>query len=344
MTAAAPTDQATEAVSPPAWATIPVADLEMPKAVAAHLAACRIATIGALHDLLFDGSLDADLSGRQRDDLRTCVNDAAADDPDYVPLRLVAEAEEAARLALYDIETARVISDEEKKVSELESQWEALHADASIAKKQFEAARDDMRNLIRERAYQRGRPPERTLFGGVKDEPAVEPGQVPEELWREYPLANFTRWGLTERDVEKLATGETKSHGTHPLVLLGDITRFITPDASNPAYARTLKDVKGIGDAAFERWTDAETQFWAWWRAGGDAEFAREKGVPSDADATPAGDRSEGAGDGDAGADAEAADTSDPVEEPPAKLRTNPKTGELETVGDEKPKKRTAKK
>lgn len=328
-----------------AWTTLPVADLELPMALAEFLAEAGIATLGVLHDRLFDGSLDEELGAKQRDALREAVNLVAEQDPDYTPLEMVAEAEEAARLAEYDIETARIISEEERKVSALEAQWEALHTEASIAKKQFEAARDDMRDMIRERTYKRGQPPERTLFDGVKDdEPETPAGTVPEDLWRQFPLARFTQFGLTDKDIEKLAAGETKSHGTHPLIVLGDVTRFITPDASNPAYARTLKDVKGFGDAAMERWTDAETKFWDWWRnKGGEREFAIEKGVLTDADATPAGDGGEGAGGGEAGPDAEAADGTDAPgpkpEEPPAKLRTNPKTGELEPVGDEGPKK-----
>lgn len=336
----ATTEPETTGTDAPTWTTLPVADLELPKALAEFLAEAGIATLGVLHDRLFDGSLDADLGAKQRDQLREAVNLAAEQDRGYTPLEMVAAKEEAERLAEYDIETARIISEEERKVSALESQWEALHTEASIAKKQFESARDDMRNLIRERAYKRGQPPERTLFDGVKDEPEAPAGTVPDDLWRQFPLAKFSQFGLTDKDIEKLAAGETKSHGTHPLILLGDVTRFITPDASNPAYARSLKDIKGFGDAAVERWTDAETRFWDWWKnKGGETEFAAEKGVLTDADATAAGSGGEGADVGDGGAAGEAADAHGPKpEEPPAKQRINPKTGELESVGDEAPK------
>lgn len=253
-------------------------------------------------------------------------------------------------LDAWDAETARLVAEREGRVGALEAAWEDLHAEASLAKKAFEAERDKMRAFIRERRDQRGRPypkPEKTLFDGVGEHPA-DGDELPADLWQKYPL-DFGRWerfGLTEKDCEKLNAGETKNHGTHPMTTLGDVTRFITPDPKNPAYARTLKDVRGFGDKGMERWTEAETRFWAWWQGGGLAEFAAEQGVTPDAsaDGPGSGDGGEG-GEANAEAGADAATTpAAHAEQPPKRLRRNEKTGELEDVGEEaKPKRKRAK-
>lgn len=39
---------------------------------------------------------------------------------------------------------------------------------------------------------------------------------------------------------------------------------------------QSVKDIKGIGDGGCERIGEAELQFWGWWKAGGEAEFAAE--------------------------------------------------------------------
>lgn len=198
-----------------------------------------------------------------------------------------AEAERI-RLEEYDRETLRIINQLEEEVRDDESYWQDLHSNAQSAKKVFEAAEANLRQMIRSRRENREKPPEQTLFTGSKAAPIelgnnatpATVGQVDENLWQKYPICfeQWERFGLTKSDCEKLNSGETRKHGTHPMTSLGDVTRFITPDPANPSYARTLKDVKGFGDAAMERWTEAELKFWNHWNNGGSIEFAASLG------------------------------------------------------------------
>lgn len=223
---------------------------------------------------------------------------AVIDQPDTPT---IVEADPAA-LAGYDQETARLVAERETFVSELEAVWEDKHADAAVAKKEFEKEQDSLRKLIRDRRDSRGK---KDLFTGVTDATVTDPARPDPlaDLWQQYPIEadRWERWGLTGKDVEKLNAGETKNHGTHPMMTLGDVTRFITPDPKNPAFARTLKDIKGIGDKGMERYVEAETKFWDWWGKGGKEEFATEKGISSAY--TPGA----GAGDGPQGGDGDTA-------------------------------------
>lgn len=187
-------------------------------------------------------------------------------------------------LDAWDAETARLVAEREGRVGALEAAWEDLHAEASLAKKAFEAERDKMRAFIRERRDQRGRPypkPEKTLFDGVGEHPA-DPSAPSEdrlyELSQLYPLdfAHWEEFGLTAKDVEKLNAGETKHHGTIPLRTLGDVARYTKPSADG--YERRLVDIKGFGPKAFERWEAANLQFWAAWPNGKAVKFAAEIG------------------------------------------------------------------
>lgn len=117
------------------------------------------------------------------------------------------------------------------------------------------------------------------------------------ELWREYPIDRWVTHGLTLKDVDKLAAGEMKGGaGGFPIVTVGDLQRFSEPGPGG--YQRRLADVKGIGPAGVDRISEAETAFWGWWRAGGEAEFAAERGLTNgapthagtDGGATPAAD------------------------------------------------------
>ena len=241
-------------------------------------------------------------------------------------------------LAAYDAETVRLVNEKNAEVSAYEAEWDDLHSQAALAKKQFENAGDELRALIRARAEDRGKAPQKTLFDGVSDNVGTDSGvsakstqttqtDARADLWQQYPIT-FDRWkrfGLTEKDVEKLNSGETKNHGTHPIRVLGDVTRFITPDPSNPSYARTLKDFKGMGDAGYDRWCEAETQFWAWWQRGGDAEFAIEMGVTSNeaASGTP----------GPSGSESEPDTVSEPAAAPEPEPAEQPKPDQTDAGG-----------
>lgn len=200
------------------------------------------------------------------------------------PIQATGYQPTAEQLADYDRKTVERIGHQLQVVRAEERSWKSLHAEASSAKKLFEAAQADLNALIEERAMQRLNGRQLTI-DDIKPEPADSPSPLPEDLtkdlWQQYPMT-FERWerfGLTKSDCEKLNSGETKNHGAHPILVFGDITRFITPNPANPGYARTLKDFKGLGDKGYDRYQEAETKFWAWWNNKGMAEFAAEKGI-----------------------------------------------------------------
>jgi hypothetical protein len=122
---------------------------------------------------------------------------------------------------------------------------------------------------------------------------APQPEPPPPELWRDYPLDRWTRFGVTAKDVEKMAAGEVKREtGRRPLLTVGDLSEFSQPTAGG--YSRTYQDIKGIGEAGADRISEAETRFWGWWRDGGATEFAAERGMN-------ASQPEDGGGDGQAG-------------------------------------------
>ena len=97
------------------------------------------------------------------------------------------------------------------------------------------------------------------------------------DLYKQYPIDRWERFGLTKKDIEKLHACETKGTASgFPIRTMGDLQRFITPNAASPGYVQSLKDIKGIGDAGCDRIEEAQMQFWGWWRSGGEAEFAAE--------------------------------------------------------------------
>lgn len=259
-------------------------------------------------------------------------------------------------LAAYDAETVRLVNEKNAEVEAYEAEWDDYHAQAALAKKQFENAGDELRALIRTRADDRGKAPQKTLFDDVSDNVATDSGMsakstqttqsdVRSDLWRQYPITieRWERFGLTAKDVEKLNSGETKNHGTHPILVLGDVSSFITPNPANPSYARTLKDVKGFGDAAYDRWCEAETQFWAWYGRGGDSEFAIEMGVAGEtAKGTPEPDRSESQPD--AGSEPATAPEPEPAEQPePDQADADGATTDAERKPNGKPKRKRKK-
>lgn len=139
-----------------------------------------------------------------------------------------------------------------------------------------------------------------------REQPESATPAIPEDLWREYPLERWTRFGITDKDVAKLADGVVKREsGNRPLKTVGDLSNFTQPTSSG--YTRQYADIKGIGPGGADRISDAETKFWAWWQGGGDAEFARERGLNA-----PVTGSSGGPDEADAGA----ADVDDAVTDP----------------------------
>lgn len=360
-----------------AWRAKPLAELDTSPSILHVLGVEEVTTLGGVLDA-FDGhhgNPDANpfrLAESQAKTLRidlTLTMDAVGLPPDALcpwlmpalgeaDTPVIVEGETApppadpTDLDAWDAETARLVAEREGKVGALESAWEDLHAEASLAKKAFEAERDKMRAFIRERRDQRGRPypkPEKTLFDGVGEaDPSAPSEDRLYELSQLYPLdfAHWQEFGLTAKDVEKLNEGVTKHHGTIPLRTLGDVARYTKP--SGDGYERRLVDIKGFGPGAFERWEAANLAFWAAWPNGKAVRFAAEIGFdlgtpPEKADASVPG---AGSGDGGEGGDGEAAagEGAPAAEQPPERLRRNEKTGELETAGeDEKPKRKRKK-
>lgn len=236
----------------------------------------------------------ADVANELIDVVEAALADATPDTTTTPPEPRSANMMSAKELAEYDSETVRLVSAQESAVCQLESDLASFKEEAKAAKKAVESAKEALRELIQNRDRQRGRKPAPTLFDApaqpattnrVDEDNATdrvnesEPVDPLAELWREYPLTvdNWKPFGLTAKDIERLNSGETKNSGTHPIRVFGDVMRFITPNESSPGFARTLKDFKGFGDAAYDRWLKSEEQFWKWWNNGGKEEFAAER-------------------------------------------------------------------
>jgi hypothetical protein len=115
-----------------------------------------------------------------------------------------------------------------------------------------------------------------------------------EDAWKQFPIERWTRFGLTRADVAKLAEGRTRTGEVHPITTVGDLSNF----TSNPARpGRGLADIVGFGMAAMDRFGEAESRFWAWWRTSGELAFSEELGAANGAPSL-AGTGSEAVGDG----------------------------------------------
>lgn len=136
------------------------------------------------------------------------------------------------------------------------------------------------------------------------------------DMWRVFPLASWDRFGLTAGDLSAFKAGVLKAGGrVSPILTIGDLNQFITPDPSTPAYTRQLADIKGIGAAAVDRISEAESRFWAWWNNGGETEFAAARDRVAEAPSDEAFPGTRSASPGDAGNDeGTEGDTADPRE------------------------------
>lgn len=111
---------------------------------------------------------------------------------------------------------------------------------------------------------------------GERNPPAAEPA---DELWRQFPVAGLTEFGLSESDVKKLHTCTVKRTGeAFPIRTMGDLNRFVQPNPAMPEFTRGYQDVKGLGPAGVDRVSEAETKFWSAWNAGLKEKFAQEQG------------------------------------------------------------------
>lgn len=181
-----------------------------------------------------------------------------------------------AALAGYDRQTRELIDEMETEARAAEDKYLALKAQAAEAKKIFEGMAAELRQLIRKRREQRGRPPEKDLFtaagGGVVDaEYTVTPGDADplENLWREYPLSRWTAFGLTAKQIDKL--------GSAGISTVGDLADYTRPNDSG--WSKKLTDVAGVGKGTAEKIEEANLAFFAEWNRVLRDKFAEEKGV-----------------------------------------------------------------
>jgi len=174
----------------------------------------------------------------------------------------------------YDAETVRLVTAAEREVGVCERELDSFKAMVGEAKKTLEARVIELRKLIRDRQTDRGTTPAPSILD-MTDAPAAV---VPEDLWRAYPIERWARYGISAKDVERLAAGEVKKAGERfPITTVGDLSNFSKPSPSG--WVNGYADIKGIGAAGADRISDAEAQFWSWWGGGGDVEYARERGL-----------------------------------------------------------------
>lgn len=217
-----------------------------------------------------------------------------AEVPDEKPKKRKKEVPEWQRpeaLAEYDAATLKLINDLDGEIDSLFDDALSKKAAAKEAKDDWEAKRDEMQRVIKERKNNRGKPVQKTLFEAaapVADEPTPVPtveavplaGPDPlEDLWKEFPIDRCTTFGLTARDVDILASGERKGGlPTYPVRTIGESALYSSGDGSVP---RHFADFKGLGASGSDRIGAALEAFWGGWGKGGKEEFAKEKGLTS---------------------------------------------------------------
>lgn len=264
------------------------------------------------------------------------IEDAFAEEPDTVVDDGEPDPTTPEGLARYDAETVRLIGEAKVEARDAEAAYEIAKKASNIAKKAFEHAATRLLDLIEERDEGRGKKPQKNLFSdigkndgdGSKDQPpATATIDLPigsadpwGNLWEMFPIdieGPWLQW-MKKGDIEKLNAGDVKDGPAHPILNMGDMSRYTTPNPANPSFTRRLIDIQGIGKAAAERIEAALVEFWAWWNRGGQAEFAAKMGVTSNA--TQPADGGEVRGDGEPAADSgpDAVPTADAAPEAPA--------------------------
>lgn len=193
-------------------------------------------------------------------------------------------------LAAYDNESVSLINAMDLEIDALFDDALAKKATAKVAKDGWEAKRDELGRLIKERKLGRGKPVQKTLFdqpaGKEEPPPAFTVEAIPvatpselENLWQSYPLDRCGTFGMTPRDIDILASGERKGgYATYPVRTVGEMAAYTAGDGSNP---RHIGDFRGLGSSGETRIGAALEGFWGWWNKGGMEEYAKEKGLTS---------------------------------------------------------------
>jgi hypothetical protein len=231
-----------------------------------------------------------------------CSNTGVVGESDTCPVcngsGLVA-ASEAKRLVAPNVEPSKIdehlllqqIQDAQREIDEQEEKIAAMKEDLKDENKELEALQLGLAKLIRQsKADQQpnlfNQPPEagdcEEQEGPTKDqEPASKLTEAENsELWRQFPLERFTQFGLAKSVIAKLA------EASPPILTQGDLADYSKPGPTG--WTKPLVDIPGIGKGKAEKIEDAGIKFWAWWGAGGQVEFAKEKGLTNGND-SPAG-------------------------------------------------------
>jgi hypothetical protein len=187
-------------------------------------------------------------------------------------------------LDAYDRETVDLIDQAERLAREAEREWEEKHTDASAAKKKFEKAVEDMRQLVRDRRDMRGKPkpvklypdPDQGEGAGESDDefddadqhcddsapyPAV-PAAAEDGSWESVPLASLN---LAKGVLKRLAEPEHKTGGKlSSITTLGELAKFIGDGfPERVGWYEGLFELKGIGEGKAESVRDAVAAFFA---------------------------------------------------------------------------------
>jgi hypothetical protein len=193
-------------------------------------------------------------------------------------------------LAKYDKQTLKLINKMDGEIDSLYDDALSKKAAAKEAKDAWEAKRDELQRIIKERKAGRGKPVQKTLFETTPatDEPApaepleVIPVATPSELddlWKSFPLDRCETFGMTPRDIGILASGERKGgYAAYPVRTVGEMAEYTAGDGAHP---RHVGDFRGLGASGETRIAAALEGFWGWWNKGGMAEYAKEKGLNS---------------------------------------------------------------
>jgi hypothetical protein len=305
------------------WRATPAHELTENSLILGTLAREGIETAGDLYDVLSEGdeANPWNLTDDQIHQVCESLDKLGEGVPGYAPFAsgrpiadepvIVEAAKPEAAVAddlLFKAKSFDQVAELNREVRRLQADWERKHTTASIAKKEYEKESAKLSALIAERVDELTAP---SLFpvGGEADSGIPENRNEDRlaELQMKYPLTadKWTKYGLTEKDVEKLAAGETRHHGVHPLYTYGDVGRFVKDPQTG--FERRLTDIKGLGEAAYNRWLDAELKFqqdWPTIAAAFAAEIGFDLGTQEPADASQPG---AGSGDGGEGGQGEAA-------------------------------------
>ncbi len=185
---------------------------------------------------------------------------------------LAAKVVEDERLLKYDAESLLQINALADEVEEARVEMTGLRAKHDDAKKIHTGKAAELTELILSRKTKRHERPVRQLtIDDVQQQPEPatiadgKPVEHEDKSWRTVPIQALVKYGLKDKDVEKLLAGELKGGGSKPITDLGELVDFATPYPGNPSFARTIADLKGLGQAAVDRLAEANDKFWAAW-------------------------------------------------------------------------------